>query len=428
MSIFGVAIKSGKNLLLESFKCSKYSLKTSISSIKSSIFQCPKVRNPMREGDIFECSNTIKTAFEKQINMLSKEQRKSINAYTQPEGFNKLNSWFREPDNLRITDWKDALKHKNMLYHASNIDDALTAIKAPCDLTVYRGIDHFTVSDILKFKGKNLTDLAYGSSSLSQEVAENFGDIILKIKVSKGMNCGYIDNISDFKNVEHEILLPRGYTIKIGDVLPYTNTKGKTKYIVEAEMLNNSKPKPIKAYYDSLKLDRFTEFEFLSDVEQASLNLSDKQLLAIKNVRNINKYLKNPTINKTIKTITDDGRTIKEIPAQLIYESRIANIDSVLQSVKSSAARTVYFNDAELVLSKSSNVQETYVNNGYTICHATMNMDSSIPAQNLCKLEIPKGANFYFDQQSGNIILPRNTKFETTHISSIGYKEVKVCL
>ncbi len=424
MSLLSVTIKSGKSLLLDGVKCSKYSKNLNSFNVKSSIFPAHKVCKP-NLGEYFECSNTIKTAFAKQINMLSKEQRKSLNAYTQSEGFDKLNSWLRVPDNLRITNWKDALKHKNMLYHASNIDDALAVLKAPCDLTVYRGIDHLTMSDILKLKDKSLTDLAYGSSSLSQSVAENFGDIILKIKVKKGMNCGYIDSISDFGHVEHEVLLPRGYTIKIGKVIPYTNTKGKTKYIVEAEMLNNSKPKPIKTYFDSLKLDRFTEFEFLSDVEQVSLNLSDKQLSAIKNVRSINKYLKNPA--KTIKTLSEDGMTIKEIPVQKIIESRIANIDSVLQSVKSSAARTVYFNEAELVLSKNSNIQGTYVNNGYTICRVTMNMDSSIPAQNLCKLEIPKGANFYFDQQSGNIILPRDTKFKTTNISSDGSKKVIIC-
>ena len=379
-------------------------------------------------SDIFECSDSIKPRFNKQITMLTKEQRASINAYTQAVGFENLNYWLRQPRNLNIKNWKEVLAHRNMLYHISNIDDGLRILKAPCDFTTYRGIDHLTLDDIVKLKGKNLTDLAYGSSSLSQEVAENYGDIVFRINIKKGMNCGYIDVISDFKHVEDEVLLPRGYTIKIGDIKPYKNSKGKTKYLVEAELQPMSKPKPIKTYYDSLNLGKYPEFDFLSDIEQAHLDLSHKQLLAIKNVKNINKYLQNPNTKKTIRTLSKDGTTITEIPIQEIMESRISSIDSVLQSVKSSEVRTVYLNESELLSNcLNANIGESFVNKGYTICQATINGNSSTLPQKVYKLELPQGTSFYFDKQSGNIILPRDIKYKITNISTNGNREIKIC-
>ena len=411
MGKYDLAIKFGKNLVSDVIKCSKSCKKIDILK-KSSLFQKTKITNPVVVGDTFEYLNTLKTSFTKQISLLSKEQRQSLNAYTQLEGFEKLNSWLRQPENLNIENWRDALIHKNMLYHSSNIDDSLKCLEAPFDFTVYRGISHLNLDDILKLRGKNLTDLGYGSSSLSPKVAENFGDVVFKIKIKKGMNCGYLDDMSDFKDIEQEVLLPRGYTIKIGDVKPYKNSDGKIKYLVNAEMQKTSKPKSIKTYYNSLCLGKYPEFDFLSDVEQAGLNLSNNQLLAIKSVENINKYLKNPNIKKTIRILSEDKTTIKEIPIQEIMEARIANIDNVLQLVKSSEPRTVYFNKSELILSNglNTNIEESFINKGYIICKASINKNNAIRSQNMCKLELPEGTNFYFDERNGNIILPRFIK------------------
>ena len=92
MGKYDLAIKFGKNLVSDVIKCSKSCKKIDILK-KSSLFQKTKITNPVVVGDTFEYLNTLKASFTKQISLLSKEQKQSLNAYTQLEGFEKLNSW-----------------------------------------------------------------------------------------------------------------------------------------------------------------------------------------------------------------------------------------------------------------------------------------------------------------------------------------------
>ena len=130
------------------------------------------------------------------------------------------------------------------------------------------------------------------------------------------------------------------------------------------------------------------------------------------NTADIPRIYVDPNIKKTIRILSEDKTTIKEIPIQEIMEARIANIDNVLQLVKSSEPRTVYFNKSELILSNglNTNIEESFINKGYIICKASINKNNAIRSQNMCKLELPEGTNFYFDERNGNIILPRFIK------------------
>jgi hypothetical protein len=101
------------------------------------------------------------------------------------------------------------------------LDTALGRSKIPEDMILYRGTTAQALgADPATLVGKTFKDLGYPSTSLSADIAMNYGDIVVVIEATKGMKGGFIDRTAkdqaeSLAPQEAEVLLPRGSSFKV---------------------------------------------------------------------------------------------------------------------------------------------------------------------------------------------------------------------
>lgn len=123
----------------------------------------------------------------------------------------------------------------------NDIKSALSKVKLPQEITVFRGTDSMPFQSIAELDemgkidwnslvGKTFTDNAFLSTSV--EKGSSFGhlDVLWEIKLPKGSNGGMINQISKYPN-EMEFLLNSGSEFKI--VGTQIDKLGKTKILLE---------------------------------------------------------------------------------------------------------------------------------------------------------------------------------------------------
>jgi len=103
-----------------------------------------------------------------------------------------------------------------------NIDKALSKATVPRDVTVYRGIEVETLSDLLGsdqpgWVGQTIEDKAYISTTVNKK--RTFPGVSMEIRVPKGSKGGYLGNLpGGVHNNEQELLLGRGQKLLIKKV------------------------------------------------------------------------------------------------------------------------------------------------------------------------------------------------------------------
>jgi CheY-like chemotaxis protein len=144
----------------------------------------------------------------------------AVSLYTQESFIYKdLNTTLRSGDEQQIASWK---------VYMNKLMRGLRHVPVELNTKVYRGlsassldIDQLQVGQVLLFK-------AFTSCSKKKSVAQNFGQILLKIKCKTGR---YLKQFSAFPS-EEEVLLSAFSCFKVVSVTPGTNT---TKPIVKLE-------------------------------------------------------------------------------------------------------------------------------------------------------------------------------------------------
>lgn len=122
-------------------------------------------------------------------------------------------------------------------------DKAMDRARLPRDLVLYRGVNYCDplmamVKDGAKSEGNTNTDLAYGSSTILRQVAEQFASsgsqsIVFRMLAPKGTPGIWVDDISAFGG-EVEVLNPRSTTIR---VLYADFDAGQNRWIVDVEIV-----------------------------------------------------------------------------------------------------------------------------------------------------------------------------------------------
>jgi len=126
---------------------------------------------------------------------LSKSEMVSVEDYIRNE-YIAINKYLR-------TDELSAGYSKTELdSYLSHIDSAIAKSTVKKDITVYRGM----------FDYPNLEDVGYMSTSIDKDIADGFGQYLLKINVPKDSKVLDIDDL--FGKDEREFLLPRGSKFK----------------------------------------------------------------------------------------------------------------------------------------------------------------------------------------------------------------------
>lgn len=159
---------------------------------------------------------------------LSKEEISSLEEYQYLEGY-AINRYLRCPEEEEYQNMKKNIKN------IKNIDSAFSKFKLKHNIETKRIISS-RVDIFNKFKeGDIFSDKGFVSSTIDKDVLFNFGDtkkdIILTIRLLKGMNCIPMNSINlnsgDF-NDESEFLTPRDTKFKV--IL-----KDENNYIIEAQ-------------------------------------------------------------------------------------------------------------------------------------------------------------------------------------------------
>lgn len=114
---------------------------------------------------------------------------------------------------------------KTVLARRATLDSALSESKIPQDVYLYRGIKDIS---ILPDVGGSFQDLGYMSTTLSEVRSRDFArpesitsqekPALLRIKTDQGKSGMYMEGISTWYSGEHEVLLPRGTTIRIDGI------------------------------------------------------------------------------------------------------------------------------------------------------------------------------------------------------------------
>lgn len=144
----------------------------------------------------------------------------ALQNYTSSD-FREINSYLREGD-ASYYDREDAVKDIDRVF------DAVGPIGQ--DLIAYRGIKGNTgkkIQDAIDngtLKGSTLTDKGYTSTSVSKSVADNWGGVLVNLRVPKESRGAYVgesdfgksDGFSVFPN-ERELVLERGGTMRFVD-------------------------------------------------------------------------------------------------------------------------------------------------------------------------------------------------------------------
>lgn len=154
-------------------------------------------------------------AFSSWKSTLSTDEILAITKYTDNDHYQNINSVLRGVDDEFIGE------------NAKIVDDlteALSKSSLPENITLYRGTSTAMLGDLKNASmddliGVNITEGAFMSSSLSEDVAHRFADdLLLKIEAPAGSETAFIGNISEY-SIEAEVLFNRGQKMIVKDAV-----------------------------------------------------------------------------------------------------------------------------------------------------------------------------------------------------------------
>ena len=157
---------------------------------------------------------------------LTEDEKQSIKDYT-GSLYSSLNKFLREPDRLSII-YKDSpnkLKQLTDSYtqKSNTITNALKKYKTKKPMIVYRGVGSNVIEqygDMLEV-GNIFEEAGFVSTSSDRDVSESFsydGGMLMEIHVPKGSRAASIDNLSNYKGKEWEVLVDKGAKFLIKEV------------------------------------------------------------------------------------------------------------------------------------------------------------------------------------------------------------------
>lgn len=170
-------------------------------------------------------SSRLEDIYRLQLNKLKDIERESLTAYSGAD-YESINMSLR---NSRIT-----ISEKNKIL-IDNIENALNKSKLTEDIMLHRHVEFDGLSGLtgikegklknssieeLKelLKGNTYTEKAFCSTSIRNFEGE-FREIVYDIVAPKNTNGLYINEISNYRNVEYEFLLQKNTEFKVQDVL-----------------------------------------------------------------------------------------------------------------------------------------------------------------------------------------------------------------
>jgi len=136
---------------------------------------------------------------------IDRYEEEGFSMYADDFGYKDINRFARHGESINMPD--DEAEGYIMV-----MDRALARAAAPANMVVYRGFGNWKGFDKLE-EGATFSDKAYVSTSLIQEVAQNFGTNYAEIRVPEGFPCGFMGGMG--VKVETEILFPRNTTFRV---------------------------------------------------------------------------------------------------------------------------------------------------------------------------------------------------------------------
>lgn len=139
-----------------------------------------------------------------------------------PTDYTKINGHLRG---------KDKRPSKATRAAITQLDKALDKSRIPEDTVVYRGFPASVLGDDPeRLVGSTIKDKGYTSTSLSKQVAGQFGKVSTEIRIPKGAKGGLLDSLKSGKDPEYELLLPRNSEFRI---LAVDKSGGQTNIVME---------------------------------------------------------------------------------------------------------------------------------------------------------------------------------------------------
>ena len=212
-------------IYVKSLSCIKFSSKRKSSNVKSSVLRSAIFNLSAKQSSSSKSSHNINyknlsfreiKEYEKASNSflktLTRNERKALGKYF-VSGYDEINR-FLSGEPKQNTKLEEKIK---------NMDSAIAKYNLEDDIIVYRGTDRKYYEDLNE--GDIIQEKVYYSTSLSQEVAEQFvidrknpsEGILVEIKVPKGSNVLYIGNNAAFES-EQEMLIARNTKYKVLEI------------------------------------------------------------------------------------------------------------------------------------------------------------------------------------------------------------------
>lgn len=212
-------------IYVKSLSCIKFSSKRKSSNVKSSVLRSAIFNLSAKQSSSSKSSHNINyknlsfreiKEYEKASNSflktLTRNERKALGKYF-VSGYDEINR-FLSGEPKQNTKLEEKIK---------NMDSAIAKYNLEDDIIVYRGTDRKYYEDLNE--GDIIQEKVYYSTSLSQEVAEQFvidrknpsEGILVEIKVPKGSNVLYIGNNAAFES-EQEMLIGRNTKYKVLEI------------------------------------------------------------------------------------------------------------------------------------------------------------------------------------------------------------------
>ena len=212
-------------IYVKSLSCIKFSSKRKSSNVKSSVLRSAIFNLSAKQSSSSKSSHNINyknlsfreiKEYEKASNSflktLTRNERKALGKYF-VSGYDEINR-FLSGEPKQNTKLEEKIK---------NMDSAIAKYNLEDDIIVYRGTDRKYYEDLNE--GDIIQEKVYYSTSLSQEVAEQFvidrknpsHGILVEIRVPKGSNVLYIGNNGSFE-FEQEMLIGRNTKYKVLEI------------------------------------------------------------------------------------------------------------------------------------------------------------------------------------------------------------------
>jgi SPP1 gp7 family putative phage head morphogenesis protein len=175
---------------------------------------------PTTDTEIRKLADELEKGQVEWVEALTSAEVEAIETY-KGDGFRNINAVLR--DDRRIVDDLEPDEIEIAEELAGDVSSALGKARLPTSITTFRGIaaaDAATRFAGVK-AGETITDDGFYSSSLTETVAQKFGDFIIEARVQKGVPAmAFIHFTPDVNMIEWELLLDAGVKMKVLQVLP----------------------------------------------------------------------------------------------------------------------------------------------------------------------------------------------------------------